>query len=278
MRQQEQEATHDEGSYEKLRELGLSEYAARAYLAALRLGKAEAKTISAVARVPPSKIYEVLGNLEEAGLLQVFPEFPKQYGALTLAPYLERLQRQHQNTLRRIEQEREDLLRMFSPARVSAPSPDPGDVVLIRGAPRIMERRQDLIRGARRTWTTLGVERSPQRMLHHAEDIRNAYDRGVQFQLIHPVTPDNEADARRLMPYVDVRQRLVPPRPGSEHVSITIVDDATAILSDWLASDGNRPGATDFAIFTDERGIVQMLRSLVDLAHEASSPLPRRAP
>src|SRR5688500_16691868 len=87
----------------RLRALGLSEYAARAYLALLKLGKTDAKSVSALARVPPSKIYDVLATLEGAGLLEVFPEFPKKYGPLSIQKHIDRLVSGHRESADRIE-------------------------------------------------------------------------------------------------------------------------------------------------------------------------------
>src|SRR5687768_10423906 len=99
----------DQDSLPRLRLLGQSEYAARAYLALLKLGKTDAKSVSALARVPPSKIYDVLATLEGAGLLEVFPEFPKKYGPLSLEKHIDQLAHHHRERAQTIEDQREDL-------------------------------------------------------------------------------------------------------------------------------------------------------------------------
>src|ERR1051325_11701491 len=126
----------EQGALPRLRALGLSEYAARAYAATLKLGKSDAKSISTLARVPPSKIYDVLAILEEAGLLEVFPEFPKKYGPRSLEKHIDRLVSGHLASAERIEAERDELLRIFAPRSVPVPVGEEGGAVTLRGRAR----------------------------------------------------------------------------------------------------------------------------------------------
>jgi sugar-specific transcriptional regulator TrmB len=64
---------------ELLRELGFSEYKSRTYIALAQLKTASAPAIAKKARVPPSKVYELLDALEEDGYVNRILKSPAQY-------------------------------------------------------------------------------------------------------------------------------------------------------------------------------------------------------
>ena len=62
-----------------LTELGLTKNEAKAYETLLKLGKTSAAHISKESRVPYGRIYDVLGSLEEKGLVKTIPEPTRMY-------------------------------------------------------------------------------------------------------------------------------------------------------------------------------------------------------
>ncbi|MCC6024161.1 MAG: helix-turn-helix domain-containing protein, partial [Thaumarchaeota archaeon] len=77
-----------------LRKLGLSEYEARAYIALVELGEADASEISRRSGVPRTRIYDVLGRLESAGIIQkILGSRPVVYSAIPPDRALEPLRR-----------------------------------------------------------------------------------------------------------------------------------------------------------------------------------------
>lgn len=62
-----------------LKEMGLTDYEARAYRALLDLGVATASRVSEHAGVPYSKIYEVLNSLERKGWIETEADRPRKY-------------------------------------------------------------------------------------------------------------------------------------------------------------------------------------------------------
>ncbi len=63
-------------------ELGLSKYEAKAYVTLLSLGEANARELSEKARIPRTKIYEVLEKLERRGFVEKQPSSPVIFRAL----------------------------------------------------------------------------------------------------------------------------------------------------------------------------------------------------
>ena len=69
----------DENTRETLRDLGLNAYEIDAYLALLESGQMTAMTVSREAKVPYSKIYEVLNSLKEKGWIKISETRPFKY-------------------------------------------------------------------------------------------------------------------------------------------------------------------------------------------------------
>lgn len=67
---------------EQLKELGLTEYDAKVYYILVSQGTLTAIDLSRESGVPMSKIYVVLGRLENQGWISVVPERPKKYRAV----------------------------------------------------------------------------------------------------------------------------------------------------------------------------------------------------
>lgn len=75
-----------------LRDLGLSEYEARAYRALLKTGPTTAKELSRVSDVPMGRIYDVLNSIEQYNLVRSqTASRPKKYVAVEPSTALERL-------------------------------------------------------------------------------------------------------------------------------------------------------------------------------------------
>lgn len=65
------------GVIELLQRLGLTEYAARCYVALLQLGSGTAREVSETTSVPRSRVYDAIGRLEERGLVDTNHASPK---------------------------------------------------------------------------------------------------------------------------------------------------------------------------------------------------------
>jgi sugar-specific transcriptional regulator TrmB len=89
-----------------LREMGLSEYEARAYVSLYRQGTSTAKEIASRADIPQSRVYDVLDSLETKGFAVVQPGRPKKFGPVDPETALEQFcnfkQRGHTSELEQI--------------------------------------------------------------------------------------------------------------------------------------------------------------------------------
>ncbi|RLI38603.1 transcriptional regulator, partial [Candidatus Bathyarchaeota archaeon] len=92
-----------------LKKLGLTEYEAKAYIALLERGEADALEISRRSGVPRTRIYDILSKLESNGFIQGLKgSRPMIYIALppshTLKPLKDSIVKDLENTLNDLEQ------------------------------------------------------------------------------------------------------------------------------------------------------------------------------
>lgn len=94
-----------------LRDLGLSEYEARAYRALLKTGPTTAKALSRVSDVPMGRIYDVLNSIEQYNLVRSqTASRPKKYVAVEPSTALERLLDDKKRELEEKVQQYEDIV------------------------------------------------------------------------------------------------------------------------------------------------------------------------
>ena len=67
---------------EFLENIGLTQYEKQAYLTLLNLGRSKSRQISKESKVSYGRIYEILENLEEKGLISIIPTEPKTFEAI----------------------------------------------------------------------------------------------------------------------------------------------------------------------------------------------------
>ncbi|WP_330632276.1 TrmB family transcriptional regulator [Halocatena halophila] len=108
-----------------LRDLGLSEYEARAYRALLKTGPTTAKELSHVSEVPMGRIYDVLNSIEQYSLVRSqTASRPKKYVAVEPATALDRLLEDKKRELSEKESQYEEIVQELTDSLESA---DPHD-------------------------------------------------------------------------------------------------------------------------------------------------------
>lgn len=250
----------------KLREFGLSEYAARAYLALLDLGTTEARDVSGLSKVPASKIYHILDQLHEKGLVEILPEFPRKYAPVPFEDYLDRIQAEHENAALALKRERAALLDLFA-LTGDVTGGDRGGVTLLRGRRNVLDRFDDLLRGAKREIFLLGTPGLLVRQRAWLPLVREAAARGVAVRLLVPA-PLSEAE---VPPVALVRLRE--DEGAAERGAILLVDGARALLAHFLPDDGHSLEGSDTAVYTDQEGVVAILASLAGGPWRHATPL-----
>jgi sugar-specific transcriptional regulator TrmB len=254
----------------RLREFGLSEYAARAYIALLDLGTTEARDVSSLSKVPASKIYHILDQLHEKGLVEILPEFPRKYAPVPFSEFLDKLQEEHEATTARLRSERDELLETFAVVGGASAS-DRGSLTFLRGRRNAFERYDELTRGARESILLVATQGMFANRRGWVAPLAEAAHRGVRLRVLAPdsTTAQGLAD---LGPTAEVRTRDAGGR--AETAAILVVDQRRVLMIHFLPDDGHTADGNASAVYVDQDGVVALLANLVEAPwRQAEVPL-----
>jgi sugar-specific transcriptional regulator TrmB len=217
-------SAHD--AVDALRDLGLSNYEARTFVALHRLGDGTAQDVAAVADVPRSQVYGAADDLAARGLLEVVESSPKTYRPVSL----ERARTQLRERVDRQEARAFDNLEAV--AGDHGDRTDAGDVATLRGYGPVRDRAVDLVERADDQAVLVGARDATMR-----DDLAAALDERAAAGVDVTVVSDDSALADRLS---EVRV-IVSEASGEEGYAgrTLLVDDATVLLS--VPTDGHEP-------------------------------------
>lgn len=130
-----------------LRELGLTQYETRAYLALLHKGDLTASQISEHAEVPYSKIYEVLSSLEKKGWIKIERGRPSKYYPRSPSEALEAAKLRLEEMMSSWEQ---TMLSELQPLYEKREIREKPDIWILRGQFSILAKLKELLDKARK--------------------------------------------------------------------------------------------------------------------------------
>lgn len=173
-----------------LRDLGLSEYEARAYRALLRTGPTTAKDLSRASEVPMGRVYDVLNSLQQHNLVRSqAASRPKKYAAVEPDAALDRLLEAKKRELETQAEQYEEVVETLS-TELDAGQPvdgqfwtaavgaeDATDLLLERIA--AAERRMVVVAGAPATGFDLGTIGEAV-----TDELEAAIERGVDIRVL----------------------------------------------------------------------------------------------
>jgi PAS domain S-box-containing protein len=247
----------------RLREFGLSEYAARSYLALLGLGIAEARDVSSLSKVPQAKIYHVLEQLHDKGLVVILPEFPKKYAPVPFDEYLSRLHDGHTKAAQSIEVEREALAELF---RVMGDTErgDRGFFTVIRGRRNVLARIEEMIAQTQKDLLVLGTAGTAGRAQHMLAGLRRARERQVRVRVLAPLDRETLETLAPLSEVSELRARELGEADQSAKVAIVMSDSTRAFLVHFVPDDNNVLVGKDIGVFTDQEAMVAAIQVIVE--------------
>lgn len=134
---------------QRLVDLGLTSYEARAYLALVRRDSSSPSDVARLSRIPRQRIYDVLKTLVQKGLATHRPGPPTKYAAVAPEFAIERLTLARREELDRLERSSRELIDLLSPAFVEGQKErDPLDYIeVLRDRAAINERFGELQEG-----------------------------------------------------------------------------------------------------------------------------------
>ncbi len=136
-----------EKTWRSLKDLGLTQYEIKAYIALLACGPLRANLVSREAEIPYSKIYEVLGNLEKKGWIETDQERPARYYPKSPSVALDTVRTKIESNIKRNETQVVGELQPIFETRDTRETPN---IWIIRGEFNILTRIRQILSGCER--------------------------------------------------------------------------------------------------------------------------------
>lgn len=268
--------TTDSERIETLRSYEISDSAARAYLALLRLGTTEAREVARLSGIPTSKIYHVLDYLLAKGLCQVFPESPKRFAPVPFGGFLDARSQQLVRAVQAIERERGALEARFRLAP-GMTLDDRGRFLVLSGRGSILEKERALLTSARREALLVCTPGRILRMRQMMDELESLHARGVRIRMILPCTTTWPADRRDFGRLALVRVRDHPEEARSRSVAYVAIDRTDVLVVDHVPDDGSLGAGHDAAVHVQQQGAVSALCDLLESLWTRAPIRPKRA-
>ena len=131
-----------------LKQLGLTEYETYAYLALVEGGQMAASDVSAKSKVPFSRIYDVLGRLEEKQFIQVQKGRPSMYVAKAPTEVMRILRLDWEE---RLKESSSIVIEELQPLFEKETKQTPRDVWVVHGRASILAKSIEMLDGAKET-------------------------------------------------------------------------------------------------------------------------------
>jgi HTH-type transcriptional regulator, sugar sensing transcriptional regulator len=243
-----------------LKEFGLTEYEAKAYISLVESGVLAASELSRIASIPYSKIYEIIGNLERKGWVESEQGRPSKYYSKAPSTALESSRVRFETLLRSSEAE---ALQELQPLYEKKGVQEKPDIWIVRGQDNIVDKIKETLGGTRRE-LMVAMPVAPEPIVSMAASILALLrGRGVNVSVMLPESAGRET-IRRLRESAQVRTR------ESLFGGGIISDDNQIIL---LLGEDPEKGLT-LAISSDHVGLVRFGKSYFEYLWESSKPVP----
>jgi len=164
-----------------LEKIGLTSYEIRAYTTLIKDGESNASEISQNSGVPYSKIYEILGTLEEKGWLGSDDSRPTKYFAKAPSNALETTK---QNTDEAFSQNKNIILSELIPLYEKSGTSEKPDIWFISGAMNIVSKIMEMVEHCREE-VMIAVPQAGEMIVKQAlPKLRQLHDKGIKITIL----------------------------------------------------------------------------------------------
>ncbi|UCE36767.1 MAG: hypothetical protein JSW00_14815 [Thermoplasmata archaeon] len=240
----------------KLEDFGLTEYQARVYLALLEFDVATAGQIPAASKVPRTKIYGIMRQLHDKGLVQIVPETPLKYRAVTFDRYLEKQIKDMREKSDELEANKEDLSKEFEFGHKKPEKQ--GKFEVLYGRRNVRDRLNKIYSAAKEEILSIGTSNSPARIVNTTlwviED-----KKGIDIKYAFPVNAGNKEKVEKIAKFAQIKH--IDRDPPMHFV---VVDNKECMLIHRVPDDPDPVRGDDVAIWTDDEAIVS---AMDEIAH-----------
>lgn len=172
---------------EELQEIGMTQYQSHAYIGAVSLGTSRPGDLAEVVDIPQSRIYDVIGDLDEMGFVEVHTDSGgKEVAALPPDVALQQFkQRQFDSLETTIQSLNSGLSRLYDREQDTE-----GFVTMVRREESALRHIRQAVNDAD-WWLTLAISSDVYEEV--ADELANAVERGVTVRLILGDDPEGDA-------------------------------------------------------------------------------------
>ena len=242
-----------------LKEFGLTEYEAKAYVSLVESGALAASELGRIASIPYSKIYEIIGNLERKGWVELEQGRPSKYYAKAPSTALESSRVRFETTIRSSEA---DALEELQPLYEKKGVREKPDIWIVRGQDNILDKIKETLSRTRRE-LMVAMPVVPDAIVSMALPVLALMrEKGVNVSVMLPLATSRET-VRRLKGLVQVRTR-------EQMFGGGIISDDNQIII--LLGEDPEKGLT-LAISSDHIGLVRFGKSYFEYLWEGSKPV-----
>jgi sugar-specific transcriptional regulator TrmB len=240
-----------------LRELGLTEYQAKAYLALVRLGRATAAQVANTTDVPRNKLYPVMQQLNALGLVETLLGESQVFRPLPLDRFLDECRAGLSARAQRLEEERAATLALFLPA-AAEPEAAPAGYKVFHGRANLVEQVRGVLRDARQEAYVLGTASLATRLLASgdADLLRERVEEGLRVWAVLPTLPEEEPALRALDEALRGMVRTRPDLPAG--TLIVAADEAVALQAQVQPDDASLSRGHDITLLTPSAIVARM--------------------
>jgi sugar-specific transcriptional regulator TrmB/predicted hydrocarbon binding protein len=234
----------------KLEDFGLTEYQARVYLALLEFDVATAGQIPSASKVPRTKIYGIMRQLHDKGLVQIVPETPLKYRAVPFDRYLEKQIKDMREKAGELESNKEILAKEFIFGHKKPEKQ--GKFEVLYGRRNVRDRLNKIYTVAKKEILSIGTSNSPARIINTTLwVIEDKKKENVSIRYAFPVTKGNKEKVERIAKFAEIKH--IDRNPPMHFV---VVDEKECMLIHRVPDDADPVRGDDVAIWTDDEAIV----------------------
>ncbi|WP_049979467.1 TrmB family transcriptional regulator [Halolamina rubra] len=237
---------------EQLQALGLSAYAARTFVALVRLGDGSAKEVSENADVPRTRVYDAVEELADLGLVDVQHSSPKRFWAVSTETTGQHFDREYSHRVNTLT----DALDQLS---TGTRSTEQRGVWTVTGRETVTERIDEFVSSAEEEVVYMTVDDLLTERL--TDSLADAADRGVSIQLAGMAdgTEGHFDDALPEATYFESIWDWADTPAGR----LLMVDREKTLVS-VLVDDGDAPSRAETAIWGSgsANGLVVVLKAM----------------
>ncbi len=240
----------------KLEDFGLTEYQARVYLALLEFEVSTASEIPSASKVPRTKIYGIMRQLHEKGMVDIIPETPLKYRAVPFDHYLEKKVTEMRDKADELETESDKLSKEFE--FLHKKPEKQGKFEVLYGRRNVRDRLNKIYSSAKKEILSIGTSNSPRRIINTTFwVIEDKKEEGLRIRYAFPVNNENRKDVNRISKYAEINH--IDRNPPMHFV---VVDMKECMLIHRVPDDADPVRGDDVAIWTDDEAIVNAMQEI----------------